>query len=151
MANPNFAEHFYYGWIGVRIDNEADATGTVMGWAYEDTPGMSILAGDTGPVVANGDFNGDNEVDGADFLIWQRQNGTSVTPYTGADGNGDGTVDDQDLALWQGDFGTSVATAPLTAAVPEPPSLAISVFTSMLLASCVLVNAWRRRKLASGR
>jgi hypothetical protein len=33
-----------YGWIGVRIDNEADATGAVVGYGYETT-GLPILAG----------------------------------------------------------------------------------------------------------
>lgn len=33
-----------YGWIGIRIDNELDATGAVTGWAYENT-GREILAG----------------------------------------------------------------------------------------------------------
>ena len=28
-----------YGWIGIRIDNEADATGAVVGYAYENTGG----------------------------------------------------------------------------------------------------------------
>jgi hypothetical protein len=36
---------FNYGWIGVRIDNEADATGAVVGWAYETDPGVGIQAG----------------------------------------------------------------------------------------------------------
>jgi hypothetical protein len=33
-----------YGWIGVRITNEADATGEVVGWAYNDSGG-AIRAG----------------------------------------------------------------------------------------------------------
>ena len=33
-----------YGWIGIRITNEADATGEVVGWAY-DTSGAPINAG----------------------------------------------------------------------------------------------------------
>lgn len=33
-----------YGWIGIRIDNEDDATGAVVGYAYEDT-GNAIRAG----------------------------------------------------------------------------------------------------------
>ena len=33
-----------YGWIGIRITNEADATGEVVGWAYE-TSGQPIVAG----------------------------------------------------------------------------------------------------------
>lgn len=36
---------FSYGWIGIRIDNEADATGVVVGYAYETTPGVAIPAG----------------------------------------------------------------------------------------------------------
>ncbi|TWT75633.1 hypothetical protein Pla123a_31430 [Posidoniimonas polymericola] len=34
-----------YGWVGVRITNEADATGEVVGFAYNDVPGEPILAG----------------------------------------------------------------------------------------------------------
>jgi hypothetical protein len=34
-----------YGWIGVRITNEADATGEVVGYAYETVPGVPINAG----------------------------------------------------------------------------------------------------------
>lgn len=37
-----------YGWIGIRIDNEADATGAVTGWAYETEHDVPIQAGDTG-------------------------------------------------------------------------------------------------------
>jgi hypothetical protein len=37
---------FNYGWIGVRILNEADATGEVVGYGYQTTPGIPILAGE---------------------------------------------------------------------------------------------------------
>jgi hypothetical protein len=33
-----------YGWIGIQITNEADATGNVVGWAYQ-TNGQAIAAG----------------------------------------------------------------------------------------------------------
>lgn len=36
---------FNYGWVGIRITNEADATGEVVGFAYETQPGVSIAAG----------------------------------------------------------------------------------------------------------
>jgi hypothetical protein len=36
---------FNYGWVGIRIDNEAEATGAVVGYAYETTPGEPIAAG----------------------------------------------------------------------------------------------------------
>jgi hypothetical protein len=35
-----------YGWIGLRITNEADATGEVVGYAYETIPSVPIAAGD---------------------------------------------------------------------------------------------------------
>ena len=73
--------------------------------------------------VANpGDFNGDGQVNGNDFLVWQRGLGSSVTPGTGADGNGNGVIDAADLAIWKGAFPSSSAAA--TAAVPEPSTLA---------------------------
>ncbi|BBO31159.1 hypothetical protein [Lacipirellula parvula] len=69
-----------------------------------------------------GDFDLNGVVDGADFLAWQRQFGTNVTPGTGADADGDGLVDGDDLAVWQGNFGATAA-APVAAAVPEPSAL----------------------------
>lgn len=41
----NGSSEFNYGWIGVQITNEADATGNVVGWGYETTPGQAIAAG----------------------------------------------------------------------------------------------------------
>jgi hypothetical protein len=37
---------YSYGWIGLRITNEADATGDVVGYGYETIPGVPIAAGD---------------------------------------------------------------------------------------------------------
>jgi hypothetical protein len=34
-----------YGWIGLRITNAADATGEVVGYAYETTPDVPLVAG----------------------------------------------------------------------------------------------------------
>lgn len=41
----NNTDQFNFGWVGIRIDNEADATGSVVGWAYETVPGVAINAG----------------------------------------------------------------------------------------------------------
>lgn len=35
----------HYGWIGIEITNEADATGNVVGWGYQTTAGKAIGAG----------------------------------------------------------------------------------------------------------
>lgn len=68
--------------------------------------------------VQNADFNDDNIVDGADFLIWQRGFGAGGgLPQGDADGNGQ--VNAADLTIWKAQFGTSPATAAV-AAIPEP-------------------------------
>jgi hypothetical protein len=123
-----------YGWIGIRIDNEADATGAVVGYAYETEPGVEILAGDAGPVAPNADYNDDGVIDGADFLLWQRTFGNNVTAFSGADGNGNGVVDAPDLALWKTGFGTATPIgSAATVAVPEPSSLLMGGLAGMLL------------------
>ncbi len=71
-----------------------------------------------------GDFDSDGDVDGADFLVWQR-------------GFGDG-YDVSDLAVWKSNFGApgALSTASgATAAVPEPTS-----FWLLLTATAMLVG-----------
>ncbi|TWU22757.1 CotH kinase family protein [Bythopirellula polymerisocia] len=64
----------------------------------------------------SGDYDGDGDVDGRDFLVWQRSFGTSaVPPGIEADGNHDGNVDGLDFELWSETYGT---VAPLTASEP---------------------------------
>jgi len=41
----NGSAEYNYGWVGIRIDNQADATGAVVGYAYESIPGTPINAG----------------------------------------------------------------------------------------------------------
>ena len=41
----NDSANFNYGWIGIRIDNVADATGAVVGYGYETIPNTAIVAG----------------------------------------------------------------------------------------------------------
>lgn len=44
--NDNAFGDLHYGWIGVDITNQSDLTGVVTGYAYNDTPDTSILAGE---------------------------------------------------------------------------------------------------------
>lgn len=61
------------------------------------------------PTGLAGDFNGDNRVDGNDFLVWQRGFGS---PY-----------DADDLADWKANFGQGTGIS----AIPEPTSLGLAV------------------------
>ncbi len=68
-----------------------------------------------------GDFNRDGVVDGADFLLWQRNLGAAANPYgAGADGDQSGRVGSGDLDVWKGNYGPAV---PALAAATAPASL----------------------------
>ncbi len=63
--------------------------------------------------LASADFDGDDDVDGRDFLAWQRGYGISAPNAVKADGdaNNDTAVDDDDLGVWQLQY---AMTQPLT-------------------------------------
>ena len=62
----------------------------------------------TPPALA-GDFNGNGEVDAADYTVWRDSLGANVaTPYMGADGNGNGVIDQADYDVWLANFGTTL-------------------------------------------
>jgi hypothetical protein len=66
-----------------------------------------------------GDYDDDGLTNGNDFLAWQRQLGSAVSPNgSGADGNRDGVVDGGDLASWKSSIssGGSAATDAIAAA-----------------------------------
>jgi hypothetical protein len=41
----NGSADYNYGWVGIRIDSQSDATGAVVGYGYQTTPGAPIGAG----------------------------------------------------------------------------------------------------------
>jgi hypothetical protein len=84
--------------------------------------------------VASADFDGNQVVDGKDFLIWQRGFGGvgTGTPSTG-DANGDLDVDGDDLTIWKSQFGGSAISA-----IPEP--------SAFLLACLAVAPAMAARK-----
>jgi hypothetical protein len=53
-----------------------------------------------------GDYDLDGDVDGGDFLVWQRSYGSSF--FLQADGNDDHKVDAADLAIWRDNFGAQI-------------------------------------------
>jgi len=78
-----------------------------------------------------GDVDEDGDVDGADFLLWQRQLGATGTPFDGADSDGNGVVDAADLGHWRMNFGWPVsansgAVDSAQSPAPEPTSILLS-------------------------
>jgi hypothetical protein len=82
------------------------------------------------------DFNYDTNVDGLDFLVWQRGFGiASGATDTQGDGNRDGKVDAKDVKYWGENFGETghQHIAPPAAAVPEASTLALAVAAAAIL------------------
>lgn len=68
---------------------------------------------------ASADFDNDGDVDGNDFLVWQRNFGTTGDAVLeDGDANGDGVVNGSDLAVWAERFAAPLAATKLV--VPEP-------------------------------
>jgi hypothetical protein len=90
-----------------------------------------------------GDYDEDGDVDGADFMLWQRSLGAVVPSGTGADGDGNGRVEQADLAPWKVRFGAAAGMIPSSAgglSIPEANSLATSA------ACAVGASLYRRRR-----
>jgi hypothetical protein len=93
-----------------------------------------------------GDFEGDEDVDGADFLLWQRTLGS--TTALAADASLDDVVNGDDLAIWREGFGDVAPTSvSATAGVPEPTAKWLSIF----LAVTVIKLRFRSALLATER
>ena len=112
---------------GIDYDNNIITVEQSLSWATNQ--GVSLAYNGNAPDIGAvefgvpGDFDGDGDVDGADFLAWQR------VPSVGS------------LADWQTNFGTVASLSTTSAAVPEPATL---------LLGCValgMVGGWRKRKV----
>jgi len=131
--NPN---QYWYGWIGVKITNEADATGEVTGWGYETDIGTSILAGEVGiPPTQDGDFNLDGQVDAADYVKWRKTDSANGALYT----------------EWRTNFGEPAsggsgfqAMSSSSHGVPEPGSFMLALMAGLAMVGSFLFGRTKR-------
>lgn len=139
-----FAEYNSMDLAGNPINVSGRAT-----WSYQLTPEEVLLyskenwlAGTDGwnPIIAepmdpSADFDADGDIDGRDFLVWQRGFGLEgQSDNSSGDANFDGTVNELDLEVWHQQYG--MPSADLVAAlVPEPAttSWAVACVTLILL------------------
>ena len=103
---------------GTFANTQVDADGRLWDISYL---GNDVII--TATTSLPGDFDGDGDVDGFDFLEWQRGYPT--------------LYDDADLLDWQNNYGTTPLT-PNTAAVPEP--------STIVLAMAAMGLCFRRRR-----
>jgi hypothetical protein len=134
------AESFLFGksvfnngrseWLGYVFDTGADPNAIVF--QYRDAVSDAVVEGNVVFVTSDANFDGDNDVDGIDFLTWQRNVGLGgQTDNSNGDADGSGTIDGGDLAVWESQYGP-VPLSAATSAVPEPTTgslffLAVSV------------------------
>jgi hypothetical protein len=97
------------------------------------------VIGSNAPGEENADFDGDGDVDGADFLTWQRNVGATGQPPSAGDADGDGNITAADLDIWKTQFGPAAAAA--TSAIPEPSA-------GLLAAAALLATLAQRKKHA---
>lgn len=70
--------------------------------------------------VISADFDEDGDIDGRDFLAWQRGFATPNATRAHGDANNDHTVNAEDLGIWASQYGSPAPLAVLQ--VPEPSS-----------------------------
>ncbi len=86
-------------------------------------------------VAVEPDFDSDGDVDGADFLAWQRGVAAGTT-FPDGDANNSGTVDATDLAIWQAAYGSSNPIVASLQSVPEPNALGLLLVAAMARFCC---------------
>jgi PEP-CTERM motif-containing protein len=101
--------------------------------------GYTLANGRAGVAIATpgglpiGDYNQNNSIDAADYVLWRDTFGQSVAEGSGADGNYNGVIDVNDYFLWRARFGQQGETGSGSAAaagagpanVPEPMTLVL--------------------------
>jgi hypothetical protein len=102
-----------------------------------------VLTVDSLITATPGDFDGDGDVDGADFVAWQTGFPTASGALRGqGDDDGDGDVDGADFAAWQSSFPATSGSG--TSPVPEPRAVLLAA-----TAGLGLVMAVRQRRRTS--
>ncbi len=92
----------------------------------------------------NADFDGDGDIDGRDFLTWQRGHGiTSGALPNQGDANFDGAVNFIDLSIWQTQYAQPPPLSAVAVAVPEPSSEACLFLLAVLF---IFTMTWDGRR-----
>lgn len=119
---------FTSGIAGIAFAEDDDNTSAIFRYAKaQDTPFVD---------ASGGDFDGDGDVDGTDYVAWQKGLGlTGQLNASTGDADGDGDVDSNDKAVWATNFGPGPGAAGAARSVPEPSTLLGAAIAAIALAA----------------
>ncbi|MEM6855544.1 MAG: hypothetical protein AAF593_14150, partial [Planctomycetota bacterium] len=83
------------------------------------------------PSILLGDYNGDGEVNAADYTVWADNFGSMVDLE--ADGNGNGVVDAADYTIWADNFGNTLPGQAAVAFIPEPATAGLIALGGLVM------------------
>ena len=86
-------------------------------------------------VLYSADFNADGTVDAFDLSKWQTGYGMTSGTQADGDADGDGDVDGADYMMWQRQFGSSSLLESLATNVPEPHAIQLIASLMLITAS----------------
>jgi hypothetical protein len=100
------------------------------------------------PPSLPGDYSSNHFVDAADYVLWRKNLGSSVSQYTGADGDGSGVIDPGDYTVWRAHYGATngagagnaVAVAPISPDAADDDVAASIPATAVILSSGVATS-----------
>ncbi len=123
----------YLRWTG------ANVPGMGRGFSVD---GFSVRLIGTVP-VQSGDYNNNGVVDAADYVVWRKTLGNSITPFGGADGDGDGTVNAGDYSEWRENLGEVAGSGSAPSAVPETSTMFLFAAGAAAVLASRCRHAWR--------
>lgn len=130
LSRYDFTQVFAGNPVGSYVRVEALDTAKVLTLAEVEVFGPpAVVAG------VPGDYNANGIVDGADYVVWRKNNGlTGGATTVQGDGTGDGNVNAADYTYWRTRFGnTSGSGSSLGgAAVPEPAAAVLLLMGSAI-------------------
>jgi hypothetical protein len=123
---------------------------TFVGGLAGETPDPTRQAQFIGELIATarialpGDFNADNAVDAADYVVWRDSLGQTGANLP-ADGDGSTTIDLADYNIWRANFGRTPSSGSIAnGTVPEPATVGLLIIWA---AGSCLRRRLRRQQL----
>ena len=106
------------GWIEMRLHTNVSTGWGDPGWVIIDN---LVACAEGNPECGQGDFNADESVTGADYVLWANNFGGSDEVFCDGSHNDDGSVTGADYVIWANNFGNDYSTS----TVPEPATMAL--------------------------